>query len=267
MKSTCFNFIFHKKVFFTPPACDTTGNDAHHHACVLRHVNRKPNTTSMMTATARPMALAPSTIANARTATTTATARCAAVPSSRRTPHAALLFTSSSRVLTRGAHPRRRRGVGVVTAGLKDFDKDLAKVNPSQMSDALQGDDREARQQAVIGVGGCVAAAVMTWSLVTLKNTGCGLPPGPGGAFGAAEGVSYLYVTGLVAWSAVKKVNTGSGLPEGPGGVLGLAEGLAYLCALGGLAAGALGVCASHSSLLNRHDFKPRRIRLFLSLT
>ena len=37
------------------------------------------------------------------------------------------------------------------------------------------------------------------------------------------------------AWSAVKKAKTGSGLPEGPGGVLGLAEGLAYLCALGGL--------------------------------
>jgi hypothetical protein len=33
----------------------------------------------------------------------------------------------------------------------------------------------------------------------------------------------------------VKKVRTGSGLPEGPGGVLGLAEGLAYLLALGGV--------------------------------
>ena len=136
-------------------------------------------------------------------------------------------------VLRRGR--RGRRGVSVVTAGLKDLDKDLAKVNPTQMSDALQGDDREARQQAVIGVGGCVAAGIMTWSLYTLKTTGCGVPPGPGGAFGAAEGISYLYVTGLIVYSAVKKVRTGSGLPEGHGGVLGLAEGLAYLCALGGL--------------------------------
>ena len=130
---------------------------------------------------------------------------------------------------------RVRRGASVVVAGLKDLDKDLAKVNPSQMKDAISGDDREARQQAIVGVGGCVAAGVMTWSLVTLKNTGCGLPPGPGGAYGAAEGVSYLYVIGLIAYSAVKKVKTGSGLPEGPGGVLGLAEGLAYLCLLGGL--------------------------------
>lgn len=121
-------------------------------------------------------------------------------------------------------------------AGLKDLDKDLAKVNPSQMSDALfNGDDRDARREAALGVGGCVAAGVMTWSLVTLRNTGCGLPPGPGGLVGAAEGISYLYVTGLIAYSAVKKVKTGSGLPEGPGGVLGLAEGLAYLCALGGI--------------------------------
>lgn len=127
-------------------------------------------------------------------------------------------------------------GSRLITAGLKDLDKDLAKVNPSQMSDALQGDDRDARREATIGVGGCVAAGVMTWSLVTLKQTGCGLPPGPGGVVGAAEGISYLYVAGLVAYSAAKKAKTGSGLPEGPGGVLGLAEGLAYLCALGGVA-------------------------------
>jgi len=76
----------------------------------------------------------------------------------------------------------------------------------------------------------------MAWSLLTLRDTGCGLPPGPLGLVGAAEGVSYLYVLALVAWSAAKKVRTGSGLPEGPGGVLGLAEGLAYLLALAGVA-------------------------------
>jgi len=31
-------------------------------------------------------------------------------------------------------------------------------------------------------VGGLISNAVVAWSLVTLKNTGCGLPPGPGGA-------------------------------------------------------------------------------------
>ena len=145
-----------------------------------------------------------------------------------------------ARVSVRGAksvarHPSTFARRRVTVAGLKDLDKDLAKVNPSEMRDALDGDDREVRQQAVIGIAGCAACGVMGWSLVTLRNTGCGLPPGPLGLVGAAEGVSYLYVVGLIAWSAVKKAKTGSGLPEGPGGVLGLAEGLAYLCALGGL--------------------------------
>ena len=142
-----------------------------------------------------------------------------------------------ARVSVRGAksvarHPSTFARRRVTVAGLKDLDKDLAKVNPSEMRDALDGDDREVRQQAVIGIAGCAACGVMGWSLVTLRNT-VWPSPGPLGLVGAAEGVSYLYVVGLIAWSAVKKAKTGSGLPEGPGGVLGLAEGLAYLCALG----------------------------------
>ena len=91
-------------------------------------------------------------------------------------------------------------------------------MSPSAMADALSGDDREARTQAVIGIGGTAACGVMAWSLLTLRDTGCGLPPGPLGLVGAAEGVSYLYVLALVAWSAAKKVGTGSGLPEEPRG-------------------------------------------------
>ena len=69
----------------------------------------------------------------------------------------------------------------------------------------------------------------MAWSLYTLNTTGCGLPPGPGGALGAAEGVSYLVVAALVGWSVSTKARTGSGLPAGPYGLLGAAEGVAYL--------------------------------------
>jgi len=83
-----------------------------------------------------------------------------------------------------------------------------------------------------IGVG---SSLVMYWSLWTLFQTGCGLPPGPGGALGAVEGVSYLAVLGLVAWSASTKVRTGSGLPAGPFALLGAAEGLAYLAVAAGL--------------------------------
>ena len=69
-----------------------------------------------------------------------------------------------------------------------------------------------------------------------LRTTGCGLPPGPAGAIGASEGLSYLIVAGTVAASATAKARTGRGLPDGPGGVLGLAEGLAWVVALAGAA-------------------------------
>eukprot|EP00887_Chlorella_sp_A99_P000582 scaffold17.g582.t1 len=78
-------------------------------------------------------------------------------------------------------------------------------------------------------------AAIVLWSLYTLKTTGAGLPPGPGGALGAAEGLSYLAVLGVVGWSIATKLRTGSGLPAGPGGVLGAVEGVSYLSLQAGL--------------------------------
>ncbi|KAK1276348.1 hypothetical protein QJS04_geneDACA011659 [Acorus gramineus] len=81
--------------------------------------------------------------------------------------------------------------------------------------------------------GGLVSGPVILWSLYTLKTTGCGLPPGPGGSIGALEGVSYLVVLGIVAWSAYTKSKTGSGLRAGPFGLLGAVEGLSYLVVLG----------------------------------
>ncbi|XP_031107031.1 uncharacterized protein LOC116011770 [Ipomoea triloba] len=81
-------------------------------------------------------------------------------------------------------------------------------------------------------VGGLVSTPVIGWSLYTLKTTGCGLPPGPGGSIGALEGVSYLVVAAIVGWSFYTKTKTGSGLPSGPFGLLGAVEGLSYLCLL-----------------------------------
>lgn len=80
------------------------------------------------------------------------------------------------------------------------------------------------------------SVAIVGISEVALLRSGCGLPPGPGGALGAAEGVGYLVVAGVVVWSAVTKARTGSGLRPGPGGVLGAVEGLAWLVALVGVA-------------------------------
>lgn len=80
--------------------------------------------------------------------------------------------------------------------------------------------------------GGLFANPVIGWSLYTLKTTGCGLPPGPGGSIGALEGVSYLVVVGIVGWSLYTKAKTGSGLPNGPFGLLGAVEGLSFLSLL-----------------------------------
>ncbi|KAK6258370.1 hypothetical protein QQP08_002375 [Theobroma cacao] len=86
-------------------------------------------------------------------------------------------------------------------------------------------------EKAAVG-SGLVANPVIAWSLYTLKTTGCGLPPGPGGSIGALEGVSYLTVVGIVGWSLFTKAKTGSGLPNGPFGLLGAVEGLSFLSLL-----------------------------------
>jgi hypothetical protein len=83
---------------------------------------------------------------------------------------------------------------------------------------------------------GLVSQPIMWWSLYTLKTTGCGLPAGPFGLIGAAEGVSYLVVIGFVGAAILSKVTTGKGLPAGPLGLLGAAEGLSFLSAVAGLA-------------------------------
>lgn len=44
-----------------------------------------------------------------------------------------------------------------------------------------------------------------------LCTAGCGLPPGPSGLLGAAEGVSYLVVGSIALWSLARKLSTGNG--------------------------------------------------------
>ena len=89
-----------------------------------------------------------------------------------------------------------------------------------------------------IGVAGVVSNVICDYSLYVLRTTSCGLPPGPLGLLGAAEGISYLVVVGLFAWSLVTKITTGSGLKAGPAGMLGAAEGLTFLTVLAGIAIG-----------------------------
>ena len=48
-----------------------------------------------------------------------------------------------------------------------------------------------------------------------IPGAGCGLPPGPSGALGAAEGLSYVTLLGIAAWSLGMKATTSKGLPAG----------------------------------------------------
>ncbi|EOD11403.1 hypothetical protein EMIHUDRAFT_214767 [Emiliania huxleyi CCMP1516] len=101
-----------------------------------------------------------------------------------------------------------------------------------------QGPAASAPQQqatTAAAVLGLCSQPIMWWSLYTLKTTGCGLPAGPFGLLGAAEGISYLVVIGFVAAALLSKATSGSGLPAGPGGLLGAAEGLSFLTAIAGL--------------------------------
>jgi hypothetical protein len=103
----------------------------------------------------------------------------------------------------------------------------------------VQNDDKEFEMnksdQTLLGGVGVLASAIVLYSEYTLKSTGCGLPAGPAGLFGAAEGISYLIVVAVAAYSLLTKFKTGSGLPAGPGGILGAAEGLSFLAVAAGL--------------------------------
>uniref|UniRef100_A0A383VR34 CBM20 domain-containing protein n=1 Tax=Tetradesmus obliquus TaxID=3088 RepID=A0A383VR34_TETOB len=86
--------------------------------------------------------------------------------------------------------------------------------------------------QLMSAIAGCAAVGTVLWSEFVLKDTGCGLPPGPYGLLGAAEGISYLTVLGFAGAGAAARGASGgkAGLP----GALKVPEVLAY----GALAAG-----------------------------
>ena len=126
----------------------------------------------------------------------------------------------------------RSRGERSVVRAVDDDDDDDDDDAPRR------GDDENERLLLAAGLGGVFASCVTGYSLYTLKNTGCGLPAGPGGIVGAIEGISYLGVAGLLGASAYAKKTTGSGLPAGPYALLGLAEGVAFVLALAGVYVG-----------------------------
>ena len=62
--------------------------------------------------------------------------------------------------------------------------------------------------QLLLGVASTTAGFITLYSEYVLKSTGCGLPAGPFGLVGAAEGVSYLGIVGVGAFSLYQKIKT-----------------------------------------------------------
>ncbi|KAF6252353.1 hypothetical protein COO60DRAFT_538484 [Scenedesmus sp. NREL 46B-D3] len=107
-----------------------------------------------------------------------------------------------------------------------------ASMDAAAADGAAASPDWAAGMQLMSALAGCAAVGTVLWSEFVLKETGCGLPPGPYGLLGAAEGISYLSVLGFAGAGAAARGASGGrqGLP----GALKVPEVLAY----GALAAG-----------------------------
>ena len=122
------------------------------------------------------------------------------------------------------------RQLGPLSAGLLRLPRRSCNRRASLQTVRAASDQDSKLTKAVVAAG-FVANPVVLVSEYFLKTTGEGLPPGPGGIYGATEGVSYLVIVGVVAWSLYTKVKTGSGLQ---GSLLGSVEGLSYLSLVAG---------------------------------
>ncbi|KAA8498049.1 hypothetical protein FVE85_5634 [Porphyridium purpureum] len=134
--------------------------------------------------------------------------------------HAASACRSGTRrPWRRGSGPRvhaRRRGICYASQG------------GAPEPEGAPGSQTSLAEKLILAASAVALPAVIA-SELHLFQTGCGLPPGPGGLYGAAEGVGFLVMLGVVAYSAYTKFKTGKGLPAGPYGLVGAAEGIWYL--------------------------------------
>uniref|UniRef100_A0A0G4HCK4 Uncharacterized protein n=1 Tax=Chromera velia CCMP2878 TaxID=1169474 RepID=A0A0G4HCK4_9ALVE len=161
------------------------------------------------------------------------------------TPPSLPRHLSRSSIFSRGDH----KGVPGTPSGFSETPFPVSDRAVSlKMSEEDQGESTDVESLKALGPATFVATGTAPllpfyfWSLYTLRTTGCGLPAGPFGLYGALEGFSYLAVVAMVGLSAYTKVKTGKGLPAGPGGFIGAVEGIAYLGAVAGLAVLALQV-------------------------
>lgn len=91
----------------------------------------------------------------------------------------------------------------------------------------------------VLGVAILPYVALSLYSTYVLATTGSGLPPGPNGIYGGAEGIATLTVFGVSLWSLASTLFRGKGLPAGPLNILPAVQTLSLVCvvAFGGVKA------------------------------
>lgn len=112
------------------------------------------------------------------------------------------------------------------------YDSDLGMFNQNQIYPDKNSEGTLA--EGAIGVVGLAANFLVGNKLeATLSSANCN-----GGSFtpgSPVEAIAYAIVLGLTGWSIFNKVTTGKGLPPGPKGLLGLAEGLTFVTIVGGV--------------------------------
>lgn len=145
-------------------------------------------------------------------------------------------FIAPARAFAPISQPARTRSIASSHASHRrvNVHKSCTKLHAGEGDDSSSPVRFSDSESTLLGAAGALASVIMLYSESVLFRTGCGLPAGPAGLVGAAEGVSYLGVVALVGFSLFTKVRTGSGLPAGPAGILGAAEGLAYLAVFAG---------------------------------
>jgi hypothetical protein len=118
------------------------------------------------------------------------------------------LAFSSLPLRQRASVSAHKKGSGSVVVQIKDAASDTKLYSNEEGDNEVAQSQLGESEQTLLGVAGFVASITMLYSESVLFQTGCGLPAGPAGLVGAAEGVSYLGVVGLVGYSLFTKIRT-----------------------------------------------------------
>lgn len=114
----------------------------------------------------------------------------------------------------------------------------LQKRSPkTHLMQMTTDDPAKSPTNGFVGGLGVAANLVCGYSLYILETTGCNVQNGKDGLelLLAEQSASVFIILGVFIWSLITKAKTGTGLPAGPGGLLGSAEGLSFLSVLGGI--------------------------------